>query len=229
MKYGCEGEVYGHIPTFREYRVINAKELASELPAPREGEPVSHASATREPRNDDAMEPAVSAAASAGDMAAGPAAIEHEAPDPSPGEAPPAGPNGGLEDPEPSAGPVDEPVETDPAEPEASPEPEAAPPLNVGGDGLATGADPGLEGADDPAGAGVEQGDIQGGEHGGNGPATAASDEDWSWQQDRELYDEIVAEGLRQGLTEAEAQKQAAAAFGGKVPPPIREPAADLA
>ena len=79
---------------------------------------------------------------------------------------------------------------------------------------------------EDQAGVGVEQE----GAEGGDGPSAAAvADEAWTWRQDRELFDEIVDEGLRQGLSEAEAQQQAAAAFGGKVPPPMQEPATHLA
>ena len=61
VRYECEGEHYGHIPTWRDHRVINPMERASDLPAPREGTPVSHAPAAREPRGDDARGPAISA------------------------------------------------------------------------------------------------------------------------------------------------------------------------
>lgn len=228
VKYACDGEIYGHVPTFREHRVVNAMERASELPAPSEGVPVNHEPATGEPREGEPVrEPAVSV----DHTASAPAPREPEAPDPSPSEAPPEGPNGATEDPELPAGPIDEQAEIGPVEPEAAPQAEAAPPLTGGGDGLATGADIEPEGARDLAVADVSHGGVDRGD-GGNGrdpealdgaaedvPATqAVADEDWTWQQDRELFDEIVAAGRRQGLNEAEAQEQAAASFDGQVP-----------
>ncbi len=229
VKYAAGGEVFGHVPTWRDHRVINSMERASELPEPSASTTLAVADEGRDGESLGAPAGAAVAAVTVGGTGST-AAREAAAPDPSPSPAPPEGLDSAAQDPEPPAAPIDEPPEIEAVEPEAAPAPEAGPSLNGGGDGLAAGDEP--EGAGDLAVADVSHEGVDRGDNGGNGrapealdgaadagPVTPAiADEDWTWQQDRELYDEIVAAGRRQGLSEAEAQEQAAASFDGQVP-----------
>lgn len=53
VRYACDGELFGHIPTFHKHQVPNNREKASELPEP-PGNPIDTGGSTRAPRVNDA-------------------------------------------------------------------------------------------------------------------------------------------------------------------------------
>ena len=235
VKYATGGEVFGCVPSWRDHRSINSMEKPSELPEPSASTTLAVADEGRDGESLGAPAGAAVAAVEAAGMGSTDAP-EATAPDPSP---PAAGPTSAREDPEPPAAPIDAPPEIEAAEPEAAPAPvpEAGPPLNGGGDGLA--AEPEPEGADGLAVADVLHEGVDRGVSGGNGrdpealdgaaeavPATqAVADADWTWQMDRELYDVMVAAAIQRGVSEAEAIEQVTAHFGGTAPAPLHDPA----